>query len=1107
MGRFITVLRLCAVFLAIVSIAATPLWAQASTAQINGNVRDDSGLGVPNASVVATQTATGVARTANTAADGSFILPELAIGPYTLQVTREGFSKFIQTGIVLQVDSNPTIDANLKVGSTSEQVTVQADAAMVETHSTGVGTVVDNLRVVELPLNGRDATQLIFLSGMATPGTIPQLRNFPAASVSVAGGQGNGVSYMLDGVYHNDVSSSLNLPLPFPDALQEFKVETSALPPQYGLHSAATVNAVTKAGTNSFHGDLFDFIRNGDFNARNFFATSRDTLKQNQWGGTIGGPVIKNRLFFFAGYQQRDTRSDPPATVAYLPTPAALQGDFTSLAGPTCNNNRTIPLASSQGFSNNKVAASSLNPVALKIASLLPTPADTVCGKVVFGLTGNQDQYDSVARVDYQINTKQSFFGRATTAVLDSPTTYDGKNPLTLNTNATANKVYTLNLGHTYLISSNIINSIRIAASRTGLTRTPDNFYNWAGLGANMTDVGSGKTIRLTVNGNGFTIGGVNGNPGAAFTGPNPQVAEDLSIIKGSHQLGFGGNYMFQLMNYWSGLNATGAFTFGGTASGLPMADFLLGVSPTVAQGNIYGFTLRQNYFGLYAQDSWKVNRKFTVTYGVRYEPYLPVYSKYGQFMHFDPAQFAAGVKSQVYVNAPAGLTFPGDPTYTAGNSVENRKWLKFAPRLGTVWDPKGDGRMTLRAAYGIFNDREHVFSLNFIAQDSPFGSSISPTAPNLSNPWANTTGGNPFPIYVNKDSVFPTFGNEVTHPLDLQPTYLQQWNLSIQRQIGATWLVTANYIGNHTIHLTTSNQSNPAVFLGTGACTLQTVNAAGQLVPSPQTVCSTVANQNLRRALYLQNPIQGRYYAGVPYVDDGGTASYEALYLSTQKRLNHGFSVLANYTWSHCIGDIFDTQTGAQGASVAAIPGNRDAYRGNCGTSDTRQLFNLSAVFQSPVFSARLLRVAATGWEISPIVRITSAQEFTVTSGTDVALTTMPGQTPNLVSQNPYPRNQTPTNWINAPAFAAAAPGTYGNLGYNNLRGPGFFTLDMSLVRSFRIREGMALQLRGEGFNLPNRANFSTPVATLNSGNFGQIITTGANGPRIIQLAAKFVF
>jgi hypothetical protein len=1095
------------------SFTCAVLWSQASTSQINGVVVDPTGLTIPGAEVRATQTDTGLVRTTTSAADGAYVLTNLPVGPYTLEIRKDGFSKYVQTGIVLQVNTNPTIDAALRVGSVSDQVTVEGGAALVETHSTGIGTVVDTQRVVEMPLNGRDSTQLIFLSGMATAGTIPQLRNFPAASISVAGGQGNGITYLLDGANHNDVSSSLNLPLPFPDALQEFKVETSALSPQYGMHSAATVNAVTKSGTNQFHGDLFEFLRNGDFNARNFFAPTRDTLKQNQFGGTIGGPVLRDKLFFFGGFQRTSRRSDPPGSIAFVPTPESLAGDFRTLASPACNGGRQLTLPVSRGFNNNQIAATSLNPVAVKIASLLPVPTDaTGCGKVTFGNISNSDQTDFVARMDYQITSKHTLFGRATTNVLSQPTTYDGKNPLTLNTNGTRNAVYTLTLGHTWLISPNIVSSFRVAANRTSLTRTPDKFFSWNDLGANVTDVGAGKTIRLTVQGNGFTIGGVNGTPGAAFSGPNPQLGEDISIIKGNHQIGIGANYIFQLMNYWSGLNAPGAFTFSGQTTTLGLADFLIGNPSAVVQGNIYGFTLRQNYIGLYAQDTWKITPRLTVTYGLRWEPYLAVYSKYGQFMHFDQTRFTQGLKSQVYVNAPAGMTYPGDPTYTPGRSVENNKYLKFGPRIGVVWDPKGDGRMTIRAAYGMFNDRQHAFSLNFIAQNQPFGYQLQPTSPSLSNPWVNYAGGNPFPLNTGKDAAFQAFGSVINHPLDLQPTYLNQWNFSIQRQVGTNWLLTANYIGNNTVHLTTSNQYNYAQFLGTGACTLQTVNAAGQVVASPQTVCSTVANQNLRRVLYLQNPVQGQYFAGVPTVDDGGTATYEALFLSVQKRLSSGLSILTNYTWSHCISDIFDTQTGAQGASAAAIPGNRLAYHGNCGTSDQRHLFNLSLVAATPRFSNRALRIAATGWQVSTILRLQSAREFTVTSGLDVALSTQPGQTPNLnTALSPYVSDRNVCSnppcvaWLTSKAFTSATAGTYGNLGYNNINGPGVVTLDMNMTRSFRIRERMSLQFRAEAFNLPNRTNFNTPTATLNSGNFGVI--TSAGDPRIVQLAMKFIF
>ena len=281
-----------------------------------------------------------------------------------------------------------------------------------------------------------------------------------------------------------------------------------------------------------------------------------------------------------------------------------------------------------------------------------------------------------------------------------------------------------------------------------------------------------------------------------------------------------------------------------------------------------------------------------------------------------------------------------------------------------------------------------------------------------------------------------------------------------------------------------------------------------GTVVSVPQASCSTLANETFRRVTYLQNPLQGQYYHGIAAVDDGGTASYNALYLSATKRLSNGLSVLANYTWSHCIGDVFDTQTGAGGASVTAVPGARDSYRGNCGTSDTRQLFNLSMVAIAPAFSNRALRLIATGWQVSPIVRITSAQEFSVTSNVDTAVSGQGGQTPNLV--NPaaiYPANQSVTNWISASAFANPPTGSYGNLGLNNIKGPGYFTLDVSFVRNFKIREKMSLQIRAEAFNLPNKANFSTPVATLTSGNFGQITSTGTNPPRIIQLAGKFYF
>lgn len=271
------------------------VWGQGSTAQITGSVKDASGLVVAGAEVKATQTATGANRTVASGADGAFVLQDLPIGPWQVEVSKEGFSKYVQTGIILQVDSNSVVDAQLKVGAVSEQVSVEADAALVETHTTAIGSVVNNQQIAEMPLNGRNPMELVFLAGMATypgSGDVNTVRNYPTVVVSVAGGQPNGTIFLLDGTIYQDPYGNLALPLPFPDALQEFKVETSAVPAEYGYHAGAAVNAVTKSGTNSYHGDLFEFVRNGDFDARDFFAASRDTLHRNQYGGVVGGPVL-----------------------------------------------------------------------------------------------------------------------------------------------------------------------------------------------------------------------------------------------------------------------------------------------------------------------------------------------------------------------------------------------------------------------------------------------------------------------------------------------------------------------------------------------------------------------------------------------------------------------------------------------------------------------------------------------------------------------------------------------------------------------------------------------------------------------------------------------
>jgi carboxypeptidase family protein len=1122
-------------------------WGQ--TAQIAGIVKDSSGSSIPGAAVKVTQTATGVVRTTNSGADGGYVLPNLPIGPYLLEVTKDGFTKYVQSGIVLQVDTQPTIDVALQVGSISEQVTVEAAVAQVETRTTSIGQVVDNQRIMEMPLNGRDVHELIFLAGMARfPGTasLQSVRNYPTVVVAVAGGAPDSVSYNLDGVIHQDPYNNLSLPLPFPDAVQEFKVETSAIPPQYGYHSTATVNAVTKSGTNQFHGDLFEFLRNGDLNARDFFAKTRDTLKRNQFGGTVGGPVRKDKLFFFGGYQRTTLRSDSAQNTAFIPTQAMTGGDFSAI--------KTVLPASLGFMPGNQINPNLLSPVAQNILKTIPPTTDPT-GRTLYGLVAKQDEDLVNAKVDYQANSQHSVFGRFTSAKLNVGSSFDGKNPLSISTYGLNDLDYGLALGDTWVVTPNLVSAFRVGANRTNIVKVPDNYKSWSALGANITPI-SGDVITANVTG-AFTIGGGGASPGQSHNGPLWSIFEDLNWVKGSHQIGFGGSVYHQMLNYWSGVNGVGSATFDGSASaapgvpGVPLVDFMLGRPAAFSQGTNYGFYSRQYYQALYIQDSWKITRRLTANYGVRWEPYTAVYQKFShQDLHFDPALFTQNVRSSFYKSSPAGLVFSGDPQYSCGNSFNCSKWNKFFPRVGLAWDPRGDGRMTIRAAYGMFGDRMSMLSLSQEQFAAPFGNTVAPTingakVATLTDPWVNygglagggsQPGQNPMPILaslsgfgnVNPNIPFPTFGRYVSSPLsDFHPTYVNQWNLSIQRQIGKDWLLTANYLGTSTIHFVSAAMLNPAVYIS-GNC------AAGQYGLAAPGPCSTPGNANFRRRLYLQNPALGQYYAAVGQVDDGGTTSYQGLYFSAQKRLSSGVTMQANYTYSHCISDPWAQNPTADGV---AIPGARRQWRSNCPGIDQRQLFRLNLVATTPKFSGRLMRILASNWQLAPNLEIRSAQFFTVTAGSDVALTTVGAptamnpygfQTPDLVNKNPYPSHQTVDNWINKSAFQNAATGNYGNLGYSNLKGPGVFQLNVALSRNFTIRERTYIQVRAEAFNLPNHLNPFTPgsgpLNPANPGYGGLLALTAPNFPqitsdisgngglqsgdyRVIQLAMKFIF
>jgi Carboxypeptidase regulatory-like domain/TonB dependent receptor len=1081
-------------------LACFGLYAQ-STSQIAGTVRDASGLAVPGAGVTATQTDTGLTRTTVTSADGTYVLPSLPVGPYRIDIRKEGFSAYVQNGVVLQVDTAPAIDVTLKVGAVSEQVQVEAAAAMVETHSTAVGQVVNQQQVVDLPLNGRQVTQLITLGGNAntvqsaygaspSSGNLISTKNYPnEALVSVAGGALNGLTYLMDGGTHNDPFNNLNLPLPFPDAVQEFKVETSALPAQYGQHSAGAVNVVTKSGGNEFHGDAFEFVRNGDFNARDFFAPVRDALKRNQFGGTFGGPIRKNKLFFFLAYQDTIIHSQPQSTPANIPTASMLAGNFVPYESQCFSTPQTLKAP----FVNNVLPASLISPQALNMATYFPIGPEP-CGLTFYAIKANQNENIGMAKIDYQLNSKQSIFGRYFIAHSLIPSSYTGTQMSVLNagTDDTVNSVV---LGHTYIIGSNMLNTFRATLDRVGITKFQIPILTAPGIGVVPYYQPLPNYSNINITGDFASAGGF-ATPGLIAT-TTYQLSDDFNWVKDSHQFQFGAMYLRPIQFSTFCVYCDGLYTFSGQLTGNAMSDFISGSLGSFTDANISHDDERWNNIGLYAQDSWKVNSHLTVNYGLRWEPYLAGSIDRGWVTHFSQADFNANIHSGVYPNAPPGLLFPGDPGFKTGNKPNNTRWNNFAPRVGVAWDPKGDGKTVIRASFGILYDMPHTLFYYNYSSSPPWGESITISAPpgGFANPWAGFPGGSPYPVQLNPNFVFPQGGYYETVPLNVRNTYLEQWNLTVQKQLGSSWLLRASYMGNDTVHLWTDQELNPAVYIP-GNCN------AGQYGLTKAGACSSTANTQNRRVLALANPAQGLLYGNLELLDDGGTASYNSLLVSAEHRLTSHFMVLANYTWAHCIADLVTSELSGP---VYTNPADRRFDRGNCTSVDVRQNFNLSAVLQSPHFSSRTMQWIAGDWQLSPILALHSGSFFTVTTGVDNALTGIGGQRPNLTGSSPYCANQTINCWMNLASFTAPAAGALGNLGYDNLVGPGYFDVDLALSRRFRIRERQNLEIRAEVFNIQNRVNFLNPTAAMNSSNFGRILTDVS--PRIMQFAVKYVF
>lgn len=1071
------------------SLRPNPANAQAvANAAIHGLVTDTTQAVVAGATITATQTETGRVRTTVSGTDGYYTLPNLAVGRYRLAVSSPSFATYVQTGILLQVGNNVQVNVALQVGAVAQELQVAADAAMVETQGTSISQVIDQMRIVALPLNGRQATDLILLAGGAAvapnaAGRFITTHDWPtAAPVSVSGGQGNSNNYLLDGADHRDTHSNINLPYPFPDALQEFNVQTGGLSARNGVQAGALVNVVTKSGSNQLHGNLFEFVRNGNFNARNFFAARQDTLRRNQYGGTIGGPVKRDRIFFFGGYQGTKERTAPPDSIAFVPTQAALNGDFSAIASAACQSNgvaRTIvDPVTRLPFAGNVISPTRFSRPAIALLKHVPTSTDP-CGRLVYSIRNTTDEYQFVTRGDWQQSDKHTVFGRYFIADNNNPPIFDG-NFLNTTRAGLQMRAQAAVLASQLSITPNLLNAIHLTFSRLAITRgVADGIPNPVSVGVNMFNVHP-NYIDLAVS-NYFGMGGGSNAP-SLFNRNQWQLADDIDWIRDRHHFSFGVSLIKVQMNERNVQRGNGTFAFNGQLSNEPLADYFLGRPNSVIQQSLAEIGLRQRYFGMYFQDAFKINRKLTMTMGVRWEPEIPQHDIAGRGQHFSAEAFSAGRKTGLYTNAPAGLLYHGDPGIP--RAYANSRYLDFAPRFGLAWDPTGTGRLSVRASYSIFFDTPMSFTARDWANATPWGNQINLVAPagGFDNPYSTYPGGNPFPFAYppGKDAIFPQQGAYINFPLNLTHPYTQKWNLSLQHQAGKDWLVTATYSGDKATHYRSSTEINPALF-----------------VPG-----ATAANTNQRRVLYLQNPAAGAFYSAITQMDDGVNTSYNGLKLSVQHRFSNHFTLLTSYTWSHCLQNaqpIPNRLTGNQYQN----PFNRNADRGVC-DFDLRHNFVTTFVYEVPRFTNRGVNAILGNWAFSFLLSRNNGFPFTPLTGIDASLSGVGRDRPDVIG-DPYVKNTKSLRWVAASAFTRNLPGAFGNAGYNSLRGPSFFNADTSLTRAFKFRERHRFELRFEFFNVLNHTNFDNPASNLNAAVFGLI--QSARDPRILQFAAKYAF
>ncbi len=1162
--------------IAIFSFAAKANCQIAGTGSIQGSVADATGAIIQGATVTVTNFATQVKQVATTEGNGLFSFPNLAIGTYTLDVVAQGFQHYTRSNVVLEVGSSIAINVEMTVGRTDQKVEVQSSGLSLQTEDASFKQTIDQQTVTEMPLNGRQMTNLITLSGGSTAAPAGDFTgskySYQTISVSIAGGMGNTTMWRLDGGDNNDYMANGNLPFPFPDAVSQFSVESAALSSQNSMHTGGLVNVVTRSGTNSYHGSAFEFIRNNYINASNFFSSTKDTLHQNQFGGTFGGPILRDKLFAFAGYQRTQSKQSQAATQAFVPTAANLAGDFSVTDGPNCTSSgKTIqlvdPLTGAKLVNNKYPSPPKYNAQALALLKYLPAIDPSVdtnnCGLVKYAIPLQTSDNQFVTRVDYTINAKNNLYARYFIDGYQLPAFFSPTNILITTQSGNSQRVQTFTLGEAYTISPRVVNTFHVSLLRRRNNRGyAANDINAATLGVNLYQaVPNGLQMTIT---NKYNIGGGT-NSVSHFNDNTLAFSDDVTMLRGRHQLVFGGEWIQNQLNISNQFQSNGTFTFdgryslngpnGGGAGGDPNLDLLMGAMSAFQQSKQQQNALRAPIPSLYIQDTFHANKQLTMVAGLRWAPEFVPVDYFNRGTTFDMAAFLANKVSSIYPTAPAGTFFYGDPGVPR-QFTKNSPW-QFSPNVGVSFDPVGDGKTVIRGGAELAYDMVNFFTGQRTQQNPPFATNIaqSQTATSgplsFSSPWSvGGTTTNPFPLPFRPTAAQALFfpqSQYIVLPVQFHPSYTMQWTASVQRDLSRGWQFQVQYIGSHTVHAPMGTPINPAVFVpgvwgagGTGCAGVVTTGPAGKPAGAAGTPCSTTGNQSQRFYLTTQNPAQGNQYAGggggTVLVNSVGMANYHGLITSVQHRLSSSFSLLANYTWSKCL-NVADAQGDLAGTTVEN-PGNPGFDYGPCG-SDFRNVENIVLVTKSNFGLSRFYALLLNNWEFAPLAHIVSGAPFTVTAGQDNSFTAVANDRPNVIPGVPVYLHQAIRSgtgaanrgYLNPAAFAQVCPtgatpltcasyGTYGNTRRNSFRGVTNYQFDAQISRIFPIHESLNVTLRLEAFNVLNHPNFNIPTgnttgtpgnttgnnAVLSSGTFGQVTTT-ANQPRIFQGSVKFNF